>query len=134
MSLPEAEMTDDRTVQVLADRVSHLLRVLEATPEDEPLRGVEVVIAAIEEAARDADLRAPVSIIGRGMAQRLQLRSPFNQAVEDIGYGPGWRRLLGEKTYLAHALQMREKLLYYLTLWRGWLAQPTPTRDAGGTS
>lgn len=128
MSSLEAEMADDRTVQLLADRVLHLLKVLEATPDDEPLRGVDVAIAAIEEAARGADLRAPVSITGRGMAQRLQLRSPFNQAVEDAGYGPGWKRLLGEKTYLAHALQMREKLLYYLTLWRGWLAQPASAR------
>jgi hypothetical protein len=126
-------MADDCTVQTLRDRVSQLIHTLGSTSEEEPLRGVETLIAAVEEAAQEAGLRAPVSITGRGMAQRLQFRSPFNQAIEDAGFGPGWKRLLGEKTYLAHSLQIREKLLYYLTLWRGWLAQPAdmPDGDAG---
>ena len=68
------------------------------------------------------DLSPPVAIAGRGMSQSLRMRSPLSDVVEDAGFGPGWKRLLGESTYQAHGVQIREKLLYYLSLWRGWLA------------
>lgn len=126
-------MNDDCTVQNLRDRVSQLLETLESSSDSEPLRGADPLIARIEEAALDAGIRPPVSVAGRGMAQCVRMRSPFNEAMEDAGFGPAWKRLLGEQTYQAHAVQTREKLLYYLTLWRGWLAQPTPSRDAGCT-
>jgi len=114
-------MNDDYTVQNLRDRVSGLLQTLESNSDSEPLLGVDPLIAGIQEAALDAGIQPPVAVVGRGMSQRMQMKSPFNEVVEDAGFGPAWKRLLGEQTYRSHAMQTREKLLYYLTLWRGWL-------------
>lgn len=122
---------NDGTVYALRDRISKLLETLQSNSEHEPLAGADPLIAGIEEAAHDAELRPPVSISGRGLAQCVRMRSPFNETAEDAGYGPAWKRLLGEATFEAHALQTREKLLYYLTLWRGWLARPAePLNDS----
>lgn len=115
-------MTDDDSRNRLGDRISELLETLAANPENEPLRGADELIVQIEEAADEIDLVPPVAIAGRGMSQSLRMRSPLSDVVEDAGFGPSWKNLLGEKTYLAHGVQIREKLLYYLSLWRGWLA------------
>ena len=123
-------MPDPDPRPMLKDQVANLLERLASNPDDEPLEGVAEMIPHIEAAARAADLAPPVAISGRGMSQSLRMRSPLSDAVEDAGFGPGWQRLLGEKTYQAHGAQIREKLLYYLSLWRGWLADRSHRPDA----
>jgi hypothetical protein len=123
----EYAMNDDR-IQNLRERISKLMHTLESNSDREPLADAESLISAIADAAERAEIRPPVMLSGRGLAQSLRMRSPFNETAEDAGFGPAWKRLLGEATFNAHALQTREKLLYYLTLWRGWLA---PAQDAG---
>lgn len=115
-------MPDPDPLNKLKDQIANLVDVLASNPEGEPLAGIAELIRQIEETAGEVDLTPPVAITGRGMSQSLRMRSPLSDVVEDAGFGPGWNRLLGEKTYQAHGIQIREKLLYYLSLWRGWLA------------
>jgi hypothetical protein len=127
-------MPDSDPLDKLKAQIGGLLEVLTSNTETEPLRGVAELARQIEEAAGEADLSPPVAITGRGMSQSLRMRSPFHEAVEDAGFGPGWKRLLGEKTYQAHGVQIREKLLYYLSLWRGWLADAPSTQPRASYS
>jgi hypothetical protein len=121
-------MPDPDPLVKLKEQVADLLELLSSNPESEPLRGVAELVRQIELTAGEGELSPPVAIAGRGMSQSLRMRSPFNNVVEDAGFGPGWKRLLGEKTYQAHGVQIREKLLYYLSLWRGWLADARSTQ------
>jgi hypothetical protein len=116
-SMPDPDPLDNLKAQV-----ADLMARLASNPESDPLHGVAELVGQIELTAGELELSPPVAIAGRGMSQSLRMRSPLSKVVEDAGFGPAWKGLLGEKTYQAHGTQLREKLLYYLSLWRGWLA------------
>jgi hypothetical protein len=131
-------MVGDKALSELRQVVSHLVAVLEANSDEEPLLGTTRLITDIARKAREAGVTPPVSRKHEGSDSSIVATVPTGDNIIRWPCGLPYRFRLGRRRYLDHQRKIRTSLLCYLRLWKVWFdnnhgrGPAAPARKHGG--